>query len=91
MSSATACVSTCPADPRSRCDLLLGLDGVHVEHVERGPTSLTVTISTTWQLMGCPACGMRLITMDVWTGWSDSLRGVAVCVAGARMAPAGWV
>ena len=58
MSSATACVSTCPADPRSRCDLLLGLDGVHVEHVERGPTSLTVTISTTWQLMGCPACGM---------------------------------
>jgi len=24
--------------------------------------------------------------MDGWTGWSDSLRGVAVGVAGARMA-----
>ena len=28
----------------------------------------------------------RLFTMDVWTSWSDSLRGVAVGVAGARMA-----
>nr|WP_095532395.1 ISL3 family transposase [Cellulomonas gilvus] len=38
--------------------MLLGLDGVHVEHVERGPTTLTVSVSTPWQLMGCPACGV---------------------------------
>ena len=58
MSNATACVDAPTTDPCSRCDLPLGLDGVHVEHVERGPTSLTVTVSTPWQLMGCPACGV---------------------------------
>jgi transposase len=26
--------------------------------VERGPTSLMVTVSTPWALMGCPACGV---------------------------------
>ena len=58
MSNATGCAGAPTTDPCSRCDLLLGLDGVHVEHVERGPTSLTVTVSTPWQLMGCPACGV---------------------------------
>ena len=58
MSNATACSGAPRNDPCSRCDLLLGLDDVHVEHVERGPTSLTVTVSTSWALMGCPACGV---------------------------------
>ena len=58
MSNATGCAGAPTTDPCSRCDLLLGLDGVHVEHVERGPTSLTVTVSTPWHLMGCPACGV---------------------------------
>lgn len=58
MSNATACSQARAIDPCSRCDLLLGLDGVHVEQVERGPTSMAVTITTPWQLMGCPGCGV---------------------------------
>jgi len=58
LSNATACPDAPTTDPCSRCDVLLGLDGVHVEHVERGPTSLTVTVSTPSRLMGCPACGV---------------------------------
>src|SRR5690606_18804556 len=42
----------------SRCDLLLGLEGVHVEVVERTADLVTVTVSTPWQLMGCPGCGV---------------------------------
>lgn len=58
VSNATArsCVPT--TDPCVRCDLLLGLDDVHVKHVVRGPATLRVTVSTRWQLMGCPACGV---------------------------------
>lgn len=58
MPNATGCAGAPTTDPCSRCDVLLGLDGVHVEQVERGPTSLTVTVSTPWALMGCPACGV---------------------------------
>jgi len=58
LSNATGCVGAPTTDPCPRCDVLLGLDGVHVEHVERGPTVLTVTVSTPWQLMGCPRCGV---------------------------------
>ncbi|WP_244667063.1 ISL3 family transposase [Myceligenerans indicum] len=60
MSNATGCCEapTTPDHDRCRrCDLLLGLAGVHVEHVERGPT-LTITISSATRLMGCPACGV---------------------------------
>jgi len=58
LSNATgrACAPT--TDPCLRCDLLLGLDGVHVERVERDPTGMTITVSTPWQLMGCPVCGV---------------------------------
>jgi transposase len=58
LSNATACASAPTTDPCPRCDVLLGLDGVHVECVERGPTLLTVTVSTPRELMGCPACGV---------------------------------
>ena len=58
MSNATARLGASTTVPCARCDLLLGLDGVQVEHVERGPTGMTVTVSTPWQLMGCPACGV---------------------------------
>ena len=58
MSNATGCVGARTADPCVRCDVLLGLDGGHVEQVERDPTSMIVTISTPWQLMGCPTCGV---------------------------------
>ena len=58
MSNATVRLGAHTTDPCIRCDLLLGLDGVQVEHVERGPTAMAVTISTPWQLMGCPRCGV---------------------------------
>ena len=38
--------------------MLLGLDGVQVETVEREADLLTVTVSTPWQLIGCPTCGV---------------------------------
>lgn len=46
------------ADPCSRCDVLFGLDGVHVEHVDRRDALLVVTVSTPAAPMGCPACGV---------------------------------
>ncbi len=45
-------------DPCPRCDVLLGLPAVHVETVEREETTVTVTVSTSWQLMGCPDRGV---------------------------------
>mgnify|MGYP001818360084 CR=1 FL=1 len=59
MSNATGCVDApTTADPCSRCDLLLGLDGVHVEAVERDEHEVSVTVSSPWRLMGCPTCGV---------------------------------
>ena len=52
-------------------------------------TVVGTAISVTSILSGAYALSrkdMWLFTMDVWTGWSDSLRGVAVGAAGARMA-----
>ena len=34
------------ACPCARCDVLLGLDGVHVEHVDRSDGALVVTVSS---------------------------------------------
>lgn len=58
MSNATGCADAPTTDPCSRCDVLLGLTGVQVEAVERTEALMTVTVSTPWQLMGCPACGV---------------------------------
>jgi transposase len=49
------------ACPCSRCDLLVGLDGVHVEDVERGDGLLTVTVSTPTSPTGCPGCGVLAV------------------------------
>ncbi|AEG43902.1 transposase IS204/IS1001/IS1096/IS1165 family protein [Isoptericola variabilis 225] len=38
--------------------MLLGLPAVAVEAVERDEKMMTVTVSTPWQLMGCPDCGV---------------------------------
>ena len=52
------------ADARSafclcaRCDLLLGLDGVHVEAVDRSDGLLVVTVSSPAAPTGCPSCGV---------------------------------
>jgi transposase len=45
-------------DPCSRCDLLLGLGGIHVEQVEREDGLLTVIVSTPVEPTGCPECGV---------------------------------
>ncbi len=58
MSNVTGCVAAPTTEPCPRCDTLLGLAGVHVEAVERGDRVMTVTVSTPWQLMGCPTCGV---------------------------------
>jgi len=45
-------------DPCFRCDVLLGLDGVHVEHVDRRERLLVVTVSSPAAQTGCPSCGV---------------------------------
>lgn len=41
------------------CDLLVGLDGLHVIGVERDDGGrLMVTVEPAPQVMGCPACGV---------------------------------
>ena len=52
---ADACSAACPC---SRCDLLLGLDGVHVEDVDRRDGLLIVTVSSPAAPTGCPSCGV---------------------------------
>ena len=43
----------------ARCDVLLGLQGVvSVENVERSPDLVTVEVSSSWRLVGCPDCGV---------------------------------
>ncbi len=49
---------TCTTCPCSRYNLLLGLDGPHVEQVERDDGLLMVTVSTPPRVMGCPGCGV---------------------------------
>ncbi len=39
------------------CDLLLGLEGLHVTAVDRAPDLLTVTVESTPGPVGCPGCG----------------------------------
>lgn len=55
----SGCVDARPAAcPCSRCDLLLGLEGVHVEQVERRDGVLAVMVSTPAIPTGCPRCGV---------------------------------
>jgi transposase len=59
MPNATGCAVGAPAtDPCPRCDVLLGLTGVHVIAVQRHERRLRVTVQSPWQLMGCPDCGV---------------------------------
>jgi len=59
MLNATGCAPGAPAtDPCPRCDVLLGLTGVHVIGVQRQESRLRVTVQSPWQLMGCPDCGV---------------------------------
>ncbi len=44
--------------PCSRCDVLLGLEGVHVEDVDRRDGLLVFTVSSLSTPTGCPGCGV---------------------------------
>ena len=63
MTEPTASTDACSADLRcSRCDLLVGLEGLHVTAVQevitrRGPF-LRVTVETPARVEGCRACGV---------------------------------
>ncbi|WP_235019869.1 hypothetical protein [Ruania rhizosphaerae] len=58
LTNTTGCSDAPTTDPCVRCDTLLGNPGIHVEAVERTDVLVTVTVSTPWQLMGCPTCGV---------------------------------
>ena len=61
MSEPTGCAVRCHHDECycDRCDLLVGLDGLHVVGVERDDGGgLRVTVESARQVMGCPACGV---------------------------------
>jgi transposase len=49
-------------DPCARCDLLLGIDGVHVEHVDRRDGLLIVTVWSAVAPVGCPSCGVVAVS-----------------------------
>ncbi|GAA4428653.1 ISL3-like element ISAar39 family transposase [Georgenia halophila] len=48
-----------------RCDVLVGLDGVHVIAVERDDANgaLTVTVESAPRLEGCPRCGVVAVSL----------------------------
>jgi len=61
MCEPTACgAARCCPPPAycDNCDLLVGLDGLHVLEVERGPDRLTITLESPSALMGCAGCGV---------------------------------
>jgi transposase len=64
MTEPTACCAArCPALPYcSNCDLLVGLEGLHVLEVEPGPDRLTVVVESASSLMGCPSCGVVAVS-----------------------------
>ena len=66
---ADACSAACPC---SRCDLLLGLDGVHVKDVDRRDGLLIVTVSSPAAPTGCPSCG---VVADGFTVRDDASAG----------------
>ena len=59
MTEPTLCCP-CSGGYCDRCDLLVGLPGLHVIGVDRdeGDGSLTVTVESEPQVMGCPTCGV---------------------------------
>jgi transposase len=64
MTEPTACCAArCPVQPYcGNCDLLVGLQGLHVLEVQRGPDQLRVTVESEPSLMGCPACGVVAVS-----------------------------
>ena len=62
MTQPTGCTPCCHAHDAycDRCDLLVGLPGLHVIGVERDPGGLQITVESAPTVMGCPSCGVGL-------------------------------
>lgn len=60
MTQPTGCTTCCHAPDAycDRCDLLVGLPGLHVIGVERDPDRLQITVESRLTVMGCPSCGV---------------------------------
>lgn len=60
MPEPTACGARCHRDVPycDNCDLLVGLDGLHVTGVEFRPDLLVVSVESAPAVMGCPRCGV---------------------------------
>ena len=51
------CCASTPPDYCDHCDLLVGLDGLHVVDVDKtGHGVLVVTMESAPTVMGCPTC-----------------------------------
>jgi transposase len=61
MTEPTACCAArCPSPTTycDNCDVLVGLEGLHVLKVDSGPDRLNVTVESAPGPLGCPACGV---------------------------------
>ena len=60
MTERTGCTTCCHAHDAycDRCDLLVGLPGLHVVGVERDPGGLQITVESPPLVRGCPSCGV---------------------------------
>lgn len=62
MSEPTGCCCACPSTSSAycgRCDLLVGLPGLHVTGVTKSDKGvLTVAVESARSVMGCPTCGV---------------------------------
>ncbi|OKL50982.1 ISL3 family transposase, partial [Bowdeniella nasicola] len=52
------CPCTASLDRCSRCDVLLGLPGLHLTDAEVTDTAVVLDIETCDPLTGCPGCGV---------------------------------
>ena len=65
MTEPTACCAVrcpCPTTYCGTCDLLVGLEGLHVLAAERDAGRLTVTVESAATVMGCPVCGVVAVS-----------------------------
>jgi len=65
MNEPTACCAArCPSPTAycGNCDLLVGLESLHVIEVERGPEQLRVTVESEPSLTGCRSCGVVAVS-----------------------------
>lgn len=60
--SMAGCADACPGAYCCNCDLLVGLDGLHVLKVDVGDRRTTVTVESAPAVRGCRACGVVAVS-----------------------------